>query len=50
MKEKSKATLTQNTEPSGKLSDKWICQQEMPITQQAVKKIDSKNALVKPFI
>lgn len=44
-----KATLTQNTEPSGKLSNKWICQQEMPITQQAVKE-NRQDALVKPFM
>lgn len=38
-KEKSKAILTQNIEPSGKLPNEWVGQQEMPIAQQAVKKI-----------
>lgn len=37
-KKKSKATLTQNIEPSGKLSYKLAGQQEMPIIQQAIKK------------
>lgn len=36
---KSKATLTENTEPIGKLSYKLAGQQEMPIIQQAIKKI-----------